>query len=627
MNVCIVLFSVLSFVVVVSFKVVAVHEWLRRPQFIRPLLLLGIGFFIADIVYLLPVKCLTEAVMTAAQMVTLNADYAELLPKDCLIRRCWCFCLCIMTPIVWGSVALSLLVNFIGWSYYNITHVSVYFFSQLNNNSLTLAKDIKNSGEKCLCIFCGVGANADPELKVEAQEYGCLCFEKSETSWAHIRNPKRRQTFFEISDNQDENLAHGCELIDKYTERFGNADYSAIKIFIFSEQEEAPLILSSKDKKGIAAVIVDRCRFCVNDLMFRHPLYQVLNDKITTISVLIVGTHRMGMELIKTIIWCGQLGSDYHLKITVIDQNANHCKSILQQNCPELFSNEYQITFIETDPFAAEFTSTLDEYCSDCNYVCVCFDNDEQNILSALYLRTYYSRRNISENMSPFIAVMIRDSTKNIVFASEQNSCHLTPFGGDNLLYSSAILISPLEDLAMNVHQIYLKDKNLSETDIRRDYYKDENNIKSCRANALHIPYKLFALGYQMLPVNSDDNQNEDTVSFNLSETDELKWARIEHDRWNAYTRSEGWCVLTDEQIETAGLQHKKNKIPQAKLHACLRTWDGLDDLIKLYGTDYKQYDIDFIQNIPQIMGVSGALPNITRIHYKLQSRLLHEVK
>lgn len=618
---------VVSSLCFILFLGIAIFIARRKFDVAHPLKIFGLGLMLSDVFLVSGIldlkngKLFSASVMTMAQLVTVNADYEGLIGGigGGNIPVFMFLALCILTPLVLGSgLLLSFLENVNNTLIYKLygKSVPVYFFSELHENSLFLAKDIlAKHGGKCLCIFCNVGESVPLELREESKNLNCLLIKKSET--ACIKSPDRMQTFFEISGNQNANLSRAKKIIEGYVTNFDGADYSSVKIFIFSEQEETPLILSEGEKCGLPVIVVNRNKFIVNDLLFSKPLYNVLSQGERTVSVLIIGGGKTGRELLKTSVYCGQLGGGYKLKITLLDKNAMQIKSSLNLECPEFFCGEYDIDFIQADSDSVDFLEGVSKKCPSANYVCICLGNDELNIKMALNVSTYFRR--IKNNLQkPFIAARIKDRTKNLMVASDPVlSKKIFAFGGDNLIYSKKIIDSELEELALNVHQIYM-DGETDKKKILQDYYKNEYNIKSCRANALHLRYKLFLLGYDMRLQNSSDEETSDE-NLKISEEDIERLARVEHDRWVAYTRSEGWSKAKIEQFEKVG--KNSAKIQDAKLHACLCSWEELDGVCAYFGMDFKKYDAEFVKNIPHILGISVRGENISSVRYKIENR------
>ena len=661
-------FSCASIIVFFAFLAIAVIMAAKRLDVVRPLRLFGIGIVIAD--WLMMVSLLEEldtlealhekltfglpafissAVMLAGQMVTLNIDYVTYMAasKGLLL---FFTVLCVLTPVVWGGVVLTLFERFSSWLSYQLFRqfVPVYFFSELHEKSLALARDIrKERKQRCLCIFCGNSERISSELKEEAKSSSFLLFRKPET--AYVKSPQHAQIFFEISANQDENLSHCTQLIASFTAKYGEADYSRTGIFLFSEQEEAPLLLSSTDKKGLPVVVVDRDRFFANDLLFSHPLYEALATGEKVFSLLIVGAGRLGVTILKTALTCGQLDSDYTIKITVIDADALRCEKMLRLECPELFNGEYRLSFHNADVCTDDFSRCLDNHGTDVNYVCVCGESDEHNIHTALYLRSYYLRRDVTADKRPFIAVAVRNGTKNAVIpeftavprermiqkkwgisSPDAKNYNLFPFYGDNTLYSARVLDTPLEKISLNVHFAYedaFTGGKADEHSVRKTYYRNETDTRSNRANALHIRYKLFLLGYDMKAYAEASEQEKEESGSLLQELQRtinekiLPLSQAEHKRWNAFMRGEGWCSASFEQARQA----HTHKIQQAKLHGCLCSWDELDPFIKAFDAKFKEYDACLVRDIPILLGLQPGKDNISGVHYVLVRRQ-HEI-
>ena len=558
----------------------AIFLAIKKLNIAKPLSILGIAFVLSDCLLLFfllfnsgnsgdkPItiaQALSSSVMGTAQLITLDIDYGSLIAAANGKVLFLLTVSCILTPIVWGSFLLSLFETFSSWIAYQIFHffVPVYIFSELNENSLVLAENIKSSkSNRCLCVFCDVGENVSSELKEKVKETGCLLFKKSELNY--FKSPAFSQSFFEISENQDENLSHAKDFILKYTEKYKDQDYSLVKVFLFSEQEETPFVLSSIDKKCLPVILINRNRFIVNDLFFKYPLYKAINKSDKTLSLLILGAGKVGQEILKTAVWCSQIGKDYRLKFTVLDKDADRAEQRLRLDCPELFCGEYDISFIHSDVACIDFIEKIKSHSPEANYICVCLGNDELNIQTAFQL-TIYAHRNSSKKTFPFIAVQVKDKINSYVFVLD---------------------------------------------------YKDEYNVKACRANALHIKYKLFSLGYSMVPLEKG-KENKFLKEKVFSEENVQTLTKIEHDRWNAYTRSEGWCRASLKQISDAGCN--STKIKDAKLHACLCSWEELDEVSKYFNVDYKKFDRDFVENIPRILGMVKDYKTVSDVRYLIE--------
>lgn len=640
-----------------------------RKKKISFFLCLGVGIFAADCFVLwrslpfVPAEevaektpvTLTLDVMTAARMITMDADFDSLIPaaETALGGFSWVFsALCFLTPLVWAGLLLSVFLSlrdgfrFLRGRLFR----PCYYFSELNENSLLLAQSLaERSNKKSLCVFFGVGSGADVELCQEAKGNGFVLKEESEANYLlKPASAKREQLYFEISCDQDKNIFGAKKLIEGFVKKYGEADFRFVKIFVFSEQKAAPLAFGSIDKKGLPVQIVDKNRFCANSLFYDRPLHGALGDGEKTISLVIAGASKMAKEVLKSAVCCGQLGNGFKLKIAAIDENCGLFESELRFECPELFSGRYDIKFISAAAKSASFKAALDNDCSDANYVAVCHDDDELNIDTALFVRAHFIGKNPAFETRPFIAVYVKDKSKNellpefSVFTKERKNrdkmdeekaksvnYNLFAFGGDNQFYSSALVDSELEKLAMNVHCAYeaaFDSSSISESQVRKRYWESETNLRSDRANALHIKAKLFLLGYDILPAwKATPIQMEESGKLLAELKEKLEqavdsdnpWlAVVEHERWMAFMASEGWTPMTLD--EARFLRGCKN--PRAKKHACLCAWEELDNF-KEFDSKFKEYDKRLARDLPMLLGLVDGVENMSGVKYALVRR------
>ena len=142
-------------------------------------------------------------------------------------------------------------------------------------------------------------------------------------------------------------------------------------------------------------------------------------------------------------------------------------------------------------------------------------------------------------------------------------------------------------------------------------------------AMALHIPAKLHACGItahtshiaEQLVIDKDIRCYE-----KLLENEEIvtTLAKNEHDRCNAFVRSEGFRVATIGTLKQYAPLNHSNKDELAKLHPCIVSWEKLDVLQKEYdklrekfglkANNFKNNDIDIIRKIPQIIKKANEL-------------------
>jgi hypothetical protein len=664
------IFAVLLFCVFLS---LAVH---RRRDLAAAMRVFALGIVLTNLVMMLPLLPRMDSVpqdpsksiflgdalranpvrsfFFALQMGSLDADYSKLLSavRESATTGYGLFftVLCVLSPLVFGGFIVTLFEGATARIKYHAFRrfSDVFYFSELNENSVMLAESIAMRDKKILIVFCNCRSAEESAHESRAREAGFVLLPESECSLT--RRSAHRQYYFEIAENQDENLSRTKKLIARYTAK-KKQNVDLLKVFLFSEQEEAGFTLSSIDKKGLDVVLINRDRSVAYSLLLENPLYRAIGNGKKEVSVLVVGTGKIGNEIIRACVWCGQLGSEYSLRIQVVDKDAERYRSCLKKECPELFCGDYDISFYQADVETDAFTQILDANCRDVNYIAVCLGDDELSIHTALYLRSLYLGNDPDFRNEPAISVLVSERTKSeslrsfaaidrerlvkkgLSDSSEYaQNYNLFPFGSWYSIYSRGFIVdSAVERLALNTHAAYEEmfgNGPVPEKDIRVSYTHSETNRRSDRANAVHIGYKLFLLGYR-LKQKSSATAGEIAASGKYAEellgklrdkptVERLK--KIEHDRWNAFMRGEGWRGATiDEAIKYGAYTSGNHKFIRAKLHPCICSWDELDDVAKKFDPKFKYYDEAFITGIPSVLGlVDDGQINITKVQYIL---------
>ena len=91
-----------------------------------------------------------------------------------------------------------------------------------------------------------------------------------------------------------------------------------------------------------------------------------------------------------------------------------------------------------------------------------------------------------------------------------------------------------------------------------------------------------------------------------------------EHERWNAFMRSEGFRTVDFETVKKYAPYTRSHKDEAAKLHPCITSWTGLDALQQQYNelqnklylkkSNFKEYDEKLVVEIPKIIKRANEL-------------------
>jgi hypothetical protein len=620
--------------------------------------ILGVGVILANIVLLLPLPILdreqtnfTLSVLGALQAAFLNSPYdAYISAAEEQIYRIVLSVILILSPLLVGSIILTFFEGVTRaiklWIFSG--YKNVYYFSELNDKSFMLANDIKANTNPLIIFY-----NILPEnpLSDKAKNNGYLLFEESSDDMKFYG--KRLRYFFEIKENMSENLSGASQLISRFSDY---ARKERINIYLLDINPETEIIMDATDKKGISVTIINEPVTLVNNLFFDMPLYEALEktqDK--KISVLVVGAGVVGIEAVKNAAWCGQMGNgserdDIPLEINVIDIEAEFIERKFRMTCPELMNGGYNIHFFQVDVQTCQFEEVLNKSCRDTNYIVVSLSSDELNIKTALFLRGYYLRTSGDFTREPLISVQISNKekfellpeltavnrnkikAKNWGITSDQaQNYNLYPFGSCDSVFTYKVIVdSPLERMAKNVHATYdrIFDPKIEKTNILYNYNTNETGKRSSRANALHIKYKLYLLGYELVQPKKEDtyNYDNDLEKFKQLLNDEktlTRLAEIEHYSWNAYQSSEGYRRSTVAQTEIYKVHtNGSHKHLRAKLHTCICPWEDLPELVEKYDKHMIDYDVDLIRSIPVITGAENNPDlNLGGVNFKIKKR------
>ena len=649
---CLLILAVTAFCVVLSGKSIASRIRIACA-----------GFISACIILVLPLS-LSETgpgdtlnILIAMQAATLNAPYNDILGSvDGGFYRNLLAGLLIVSPLLLAGAVLTFFENAVRWCKYFVfsRFRDVYYFSELNERSLALANNITElkagkNRRRPLIVFCNL--SADNRLRGDACGRGYILFETSGCD-VKISGRHSRLHFFEIRLDTSEN-ASGAERLIR---RFSNGRYKdRVKIYLFTDHPEAEIVMDATDKKGLPVTVISEPLTAAYNLLFDKPLYSALQETgDNKLSVLVVGAGKIGLEIIKAAAWCGQMDG-IALEITAVDVNAEFIEQSFRMECPELMGGEYDIRFLRADVRTCQFEEALREYCRDANYIVVALGCDRQNIKTALFLRGHYLRSCADFLREPVICVQVSDNEKSRILSEltavsrgrliskkwdydsdRAQNFNLFPFGSYESVYSySAIVDSPVENLAINVHAAYMRTfaPEMNAEAILRDYHANEANKRSSRANAIHIAYKLYALGFDMTSRNEDDEMKPhgaaEALLYLRSLLNDrerlLRLAKMEHYRWNAFQRSEGYRSATIEQTEIYKARTNGSHIHRrAKLHVCICDWDDLPRIAGIYDKNMIDYDIEMIRNIPAIIGAEeDGAANLGGVSYSVAKRRL----
>lgn len=504
------------------------------------------------------------------QVFTINVDGAFILENISSavpisdVYSLYMTCLFFAAPLLTFGFLASLFKNLAATLTYRRRYqADAYIFSELNEKSLLLAQSLRRSHKRALMVFTNVDTdegNVTTEHVEWAKELSALVFRKdilSENFAAHSK--KATITFFLIGQEEGENLIQSLKLLSKYSHRENT------QMYVFSSLSEGDLMLANAHRGKVRLRRVNEIR----SLIYRY-LYDDGTELFTgahslpggekEINALVIGMGKVGTELIKSLSWYCQM-DDYRLTVHGFDKNplAEEKFSAL---CPDLMSPRYNGTDVpgesrytihihpDTDAATKKF-SDLVAGIPHITYVFVCLGDDEDNINCAANLRMLCRRG----GSNPIIRTVVCSADEKEAVTGVCNY-RGQPYGIDAIgelerSYSEEILLgSELEKLALQRHLKWGDEES---------FWQYEYNYRSSMASAVHMKARAACA---MAGAGKTESQ--------LTAEEKIALEHLEHRRWNAYMRSEGYIY--------SGSPESSTRDDMAKMHHNLVPYEVLTE-------------------------------------------------
>ncbi len=476
----------------------------------------------------------------------------------------------VLAPVLTFGFVLSFFKNISAYKRYASHYKSnAFIFSELNEKSLALAKSLyENGGKDRIFVFTDVFEKEEEqnyELVEKAKELGAICFKKDiVTIDFSFHSKKSDLNFFAIGEDQSENISQALKIIANLKHRENT------NLYVFSTQVEAEILLtnafnSSDEKDGVIIPTKIKVRRVneVQSLIMRN-LYENGYEKIfksayqdetgiKKINAVVIGMGLHGTEMTKALSWfCQMDGYQVEINSFDIDKNANEKFVSL---CPELMAPEFNGNFDNNGEAKYRITvhseidvdtKAFDDIILNLprtTYAFVALGNDEKNISAAVKLRSVFSRL----GFDPQIQAVVYNTDKKEALTDITNfkgQRYEIDFIGDmSSSYSEEVILdSDVEEEALKRH---LKWGNENE------FWQYDYNYKSSIASAIHRKMKILC-GVPGIEKRPEDRTDEELWSLRI----------LEHCRWNAYMRSEGYVY--------GGTVERSGRNDLAKMHNCL---------------------------------------------------------
>lgn len=561
---------IICFCFAVIFSIAAAVKFFSKSD--NRLLLSGVGVFLSLFLLFIPIAQFDNAfnsvnsfimsVMRVIKVFALEQDFITsdidfgLLPEWFEIIYVLLFnILYLIAPLLTFGFILSFLGNITAYLRLIVSRRDkVYVFSCVNTRTLTLAEDISKKFRNATIVFCN-----SEEIEINTKGHIiCLKGGITEVSLSFLRFANYT-TIFMADDDENLNISNTIRFTDRIKESAGlrkrlakrKTDDEGIDIYYFSSLKRAGTLLNGIGTSGLRIRRINEVQSVVYNLMYNEPVIEYKNEN-NEINIAVIGFGNYGEEYVKAAVWSGQ-HENYKLNINIFD--IQDVKSSFLVKCPELVETEnlsdkdevsYKLKFFdETDIFKTRFENIPEM--KSTSAVFIALGDDELNFDATLYLRECFERLKINPKIYTVLTSIGLGEKDSIDITNHKRQPYNISFILPEKIYTyENILNVELEKMGKKMYLTWCGSTNGGTFD---DFYNYEFNYRSSIAAST------------FWEIRKKHNQNIEVSDKNQ---------RLEHWRWNAYMRSEGFRYAPE-----------RNDI--AKEHHNLVPYDELDEKTKSY--------------------------------------------
>ncbi|MFR9524277.1 MAG: hypothetical protein SNH94_06870 [Rikenellaceae bacterium] len=484
-----------------------------------------------------------------------------------------------------------------------------YIFTNANEESLHLARDIRHDKPRAMVIFLRpMAEKGDSALFNRVEAMGGIYIETPnknplEVSLIRWHMARSRSHIFFISDEEERNVADVIELSNSINRLSQEAIQQNVHLYIrfYSNDIRA----SFEEQARTSCSKVEYTIFSDAELI----AYQVVEDyapvdcvKLDTTKgcatedyqVMIVGFDRKGRAILRKMIEFGQfVGSEF--KATIVDKNVEQKRGSFAALYPALEEN-YNLNFVQSHVGEPQFFKLLKAEVATLKQIVVALGNDSLNIQTAIEIHRMLLQ--LDREQVQILAVVNSDETYNYIHTSQELSA-INCIGQQSTIFTEENVVKGAISLGARRINEYYRRHNPSKPEWRGlEYIKKESNISV----ALHAYTKLRLLGLTAEDFARLGSEDEFRAWLAQNPTRFENLARTEHLRWNAAYFTRGWQLWPLAQIPP---NHQSGQDHHRELHCCLVDWEQLPQIDTFVGQGvgtYQGYDYDNIVNLQTLV-------------------------
>ncbi len=620
--------TMLSFLVVLGGFITAVMVLLTaEPKFAKRLtmiaggLALAGGLFIYGYGYLStadsPAEGLLHMVFAVCRMFIGEADFADLETVP-LLQHWVCKLVCWFAHVLAVYATSSAAVSLIGANalknlrvrlekkkdlhiIYGVNEDSVEFGRALTEDLQALTVYVSEDAENPLSesiIESGGVLRADPKaVKGDAQ------FLKS----LGVKQGRRQITLYALHRDYLKNIQYATALLEAFQQR--GVESGRLSLVIHAREDEAAKKLQvGLERFGYGFVTVfQEPALAARLLTLRYPPCSSISFDAEGMAkenfeTLVIGFGRLGQTVLRQLIMNGQFaGSTFRADVFAPDMEDQD--GYFRNSFPEI-EKHYQVHFHPYDGRSRQLYDHLKERLEHVKYITVCTGSETLN-------------EEIGEDLRDFI---FQHGRQIPVYLCSNRGIKVTDGKtGESEAYQiyhpDVLSTQKLDQMAMMVNCYYMGSysKGALNDWLECDYFSRMSN----RAFADFQAAVLKAAG------KTEADALEGRWDFTPEQMENL--GKMEHARWNAFHFCMGFSTMGEEEYAQRTAMYLREKEATGKgktrigknligkTHACLISWDALDELsakenaITGGSVDYKQMDRNNILILPELLKIRNA--------------------
>lgn len=482
----------------------------------------------------------------------------------------------IAAPLLTLKFVLSFFDDLVGnVKYFFRFKRDTFVFTELNEKSLAFVEDLKqNHGSKTLCVFTDVFRKQDErtfELVGKAKSLGAICIKKDASRLQDFGPTKNRKLyFFAISEDESVNGIDALKIIER------NRMRANTELYVFSTLTETELLLmsafhSKNDSRPKPLIEVRRVND-VQSLIFR-TLYEEgheyifksaydSEDGMKQIHAVILGMGIHGTEMVKTLSWFCQMDG-YRVEIDAFDADA-FCEEQFISLCPELMDEAHNGVFdvegeaaykIKIHPGMDVTHASFDRTVMGLKrptYIFISLGNDNLNIATAVKMRSLFKQKGYEPKIQAVCYNSEKKESLQNIHNHKDQAYDISFIGDIESSYTEKVIRN--QDLNKKAKDRHLewdrknRKQGENETDlefkIRAKAEDDANTDNFWQYDYYYKSSIALTIHHQMK--EDCDIRGAGLDAKEREEADRIALRKLEHRRWNAYMRSEGYSYARE---------------------------------------------------------------------------------